>query len=173
MTDRFTEQLVKKNPSSQDNAKKIAVIAGLLILIAGTAFLAITSGLLIILTITIGLIYLGYYLLTGMGVEYEYTFTNGELDIDKIIGQRKRQNLITVDTSKFEDFGVVTADTPEKPDATLILCSDNTGEGEYYADLTTEEYGETRIIFTPGEKMAGYIEESLPRNLRYRKQHGI
>lgn len=173
MTDRFTEHLVKKVPSSGDNVKKLMLIAGLIVLVAGTAFIAVSTGWLIILTITIALIYLGYYLLSGMGVEYEYTFTNGELDIDKIIGQRKRQNLITVDAEKFEDFGRITADTPEKPDATLVLCSDNTGEGEYYADLTTEEYGETRIIFTPSEKMAAYIEEALPRALRYHKQHGI
>ncbi len=173
MSDRFTEQLVKKQPSSADTAKKLALIIGMLLLMALTIFIAFTTGLFIILTITLALGYLGYFLLTGMSVEYEYTFTNGELDIDKILGQRKRQNLITVDASKFEDFGRVTADMPQKPDATLVLCSDNTGEDEYYADLTTEEYGETRIIFTPGEKMAGYIEEALPRNLRYRRSHGI
>lgn len=173
MTDRFTEHLVKKVPSSQDSAKKLMLILGAAVLVIGTAFVAIVTGWLIILTITIALIYGAYYILSGLGVEYEYTFTNGELDIDKIMGQRKRTNLITVDAEKFEDFGKVTADTPEKENATLILCSDNTGEGEYYADLTTEEYGETRIIFTPSEKMAAYIEEALPRTLRYRKQRGI
>jgi hypothetical protein len=173
MTDHFAEHLVKKVPSSQDNMKKLLLIIGAVVLIAGTAFIAVSTGWFIILTITIALIYGAYFLFTGMAVEYEYTFTNGELDIDKIIGQRKRQHLITVDAEKFEDFGAVTADTPEKPDATLVLCTDNTGEGEYYADLTTEEYGETRIIFTPSEKMISYIEEALPRNLRYRRQHGI
>ncbi len=173
MTDRFTEQLVKKQPSSADTAKKLAVIVGGLLLMAATIFVAFITGLFIILTITLGLGYLGYFMLTGMSIEYEYTFTNGELDIDKISGQRKRQHLITVDASKFEDFGKVTADMPQKYDVTLVLCSDNTGTDEYYADLTTEDYGETRIIFTPGEKMAGYIEEALPRNLRYRHSHGI
>ncbi len=173
MTDRFTEHLVKKVPSSSDNAKKFLIIAGLVILVAGTAMIAVLTGWLIILAVTMGLIYLGYFLISGMNVEYEYTFTNGELDIDKIIGQRKRQNLITVDAGKFEDFDKVTADTPDREQATLVLCSDNTGVGEYYADLITEEYGETRIIFTPSEKMVSYIEEALPRDIRYRKQHGI
>lgn len=173
MTDHFTEQLVKKQPSSGDTAKKLAVIAGGLLLMAATIFIAFATGLFIILTITLALGYLCYFLLADMAIEYEYTFTNGEIDIDKIKGKRKRQHLITVDASKFQDFGRVSADMPQKPEVTLVLCSDNTGEGEYYADLTTEEYGETRIIFTPGEKMAGYIEEALPRNLRYRRSHGI
>jgi len=28
-------------------------------------------------------------------IEYEYAFTNGELDIDKIVNKRKRENLIS------------------------------------------------------------------------------
>ncbi len=173
MTDRFTEHLVKKVPTSQENTKKILMILGAVILVIGTAFLAVATGWLIVLTLTIGVIYGAYYLLSGLGIEYEYTFTNGELDVDKIMGKRKRLRLVTVDASKFEAFGELTNDVADRPNATLILCSDNTGEGEYYADLTTEEYGETRLVFTPSEKMVSYIEEALPRTLKYRSQHGI
>ncbi len=173
MTDRFTEHLVKKEPSSQDNLKRLLLLLAFVIIVAVTVFIAVTTGLLIILTITVAVLYAAYYIFSGMSVEYEYTFTNGELDIDKITGKRKRTSLITVDAEKFEAFGVLDDNTSDKPNATLILCSDNTGVGEYYADITTEEYGETRIIFTPSEKMVAYIEEALPRALRYRSQHGI
>ena len=173
MTDHFTEHLVKKVPTGQENTKKYLLIFAAVALIAITVFLAIFTGWMIILAITVGVIYGAYYILSGLGIEYEYTFTNGELDVDKIIGKRKRLRLISVNAEKFEAFGELTDDVEERPDATLILCSDNTGAGEYYADLTTEEYGETRLIFTPSEKMVAYIYEALPRTLKYRQQHGI
>ncbi|MBQ8514450.1 MAG: hypothetical protein IJ496_03545 [Ruminococcus sp.] len=173
MTDHFTEHLVKKVPTSQEKTKQLLMVLAAIVLTVGTAYMALATGWLIILTLTMGVIYGAYYILSGLGIEYEYTFTNGELDVDKIMGKRKRTNLITVDASKFEAFGALTDDVEDKPEATLVLCSDNTGEGEYYADLITEEYGETRLIFTPSEKMVSYIEEALPRTLRYRSQHGI
>ena len=54
--------------------------------------------------------------------------------------------------------------------AVLVLCADNTGEGEYYADLTTEDYGETRIIFTPNQAVLEAIQAALPRKLRRTQQ---
>lgn len=174
MTDHFTECLVKKVPDSSDNLKKILLILAAVIFTAGTIFLSFVTHFYLILAVTMVVLYGLYYFIKGMSIEYEYTFTNGELDIDKIMGQRKRQHLVTVDAGKFEAFGKMNADTPEKPDATLFLCSDNTGEGEYCADLTTEEYGETRIIFTPTEKMVSYIEDSLSPVLKYhRRQNNI
>ena len=50
--------------------------------------------------------------------------------------------------------------------AVLVLCSDNTGEGEYYADLSTEAYGPTRIIFTPNAAVLETITAALPPQLR-------
>lgn len=170
MTDHFTECLVKKIPDSSDNLKKFLIILAAVVFAAGTIFISFATHFYLILIITIALFYGLYYFIKGMSIEYEYTFTNGELDIDKIMGQRKRQHLITVEAEKFEAFDKMSGDIPEKPNATLFLCSDNTGEGEYYADLTTEEYGETRIIFTPTEKMVSYIEDSLSPILKYHKR---
>lgn len=167
MSDRCTEYLVKKVPDSKDNTKKIIIILALAVITAVSIYIVLATGLFLVLAITMALFYGAYYLLTGLSVEYEYTFINGEIDVDKIVGKRKREHLVTLDAGKFEDFGVVNADTPEKLNATLILCSDNTGVGEYYADLTTEEYGETRLIFTPNEKMVSYIEESLSPVLKH------
>ena len=99
-------------------------------------------------------------------MEYEYAVTNGEMDVDKIIARRKRVHLITVSTAKFDAYGEMTDAVPDDPDRTIVLCSDNTGEGEYYADLETEEYGATRIIFTPNEAVQEAIKAALPRQLR-------
>ena len=165
--DNFAEYMVKKRPDSQDNAKKAGIILLAVLLCAASVFLVFVTHIPFILVITCAIIYGAYYLISGTSVEYEYAVTNGEMDVDKIIARRKRVHLITVDVGKFD--GEMTDDIPDDTERTVVLCADNTGEGEYYADLETEEYGATRIIFTPNDAVQDAIAAALPRQLRFQK----
>ncbi len=167
--DNYAEYMVKKRPDSRDNMKKALILILLVLLCAASIAFMILTQIVFILFITCALICGGYFLLSGLSVEYEYAVTNGEMDVDKIIARRKRVHLITVQASKFEAFGEMTDDVADDENRTLVLCSDNLGEGEYYADLTTEEYGPTRILFTPNDSVREALEASLPRQLRYRR----
>ncbi len=167
--DNFAEYLVKKQPDSNDRMKKAGIWVLLILLSAISVYFALMITP-FILFITAAIIYGGYYLLTGLNVEYEYAVTNNELDVDKIIAQRKRTHLITVDIGSFEAFGELTEEVEDKPNATLVLCSDNRGEGEYYADLVTEDYGETRIVFTPNDKVTDAVMAALSPQLRLKMQ---
>ena len=168
--DNFAEYMVKKRPDSRDNAKRAGIIALAVVLCVASVFLVFVTHIPFILLITCAIIYGAYFLITGTSVEYEYAVTNGEMDVDKIIARRKRVHLITVQTADFEAFGPLTDDVPDDDSRTLVLCADNTGEGEYYADLTTEDYGETRIIFTPNQAVLEAIQAALPRKLRRTQQ---
>lgn len=168
--DNFSEQLVKRQPTSSDTFKKFWIAAGGVFL---TAVMIILSFLLIgTFWMMIGLIaaaVLGYgtfYLLQGTYVEYEYTFTNGELDIDKIIAKKKRRSLITADVRKFTAFGKYNDNLPETSDMTVVISSDNIAVHEYYADFDHEEYGNVRLVFSPDEAMLGNIKKVLPAKLR-------
>lgn len=165
--DNFAEYMVKKQPDSRDTFKKTGILALTVLLCAATVLLVFFTGIPFILLITCALIYGAYFLLSGLSVEYEYAVTNGELDVDKIIARRKRVHLITADASKFEAYGSLTDDVPDDEERTIILCTDNTGEGEYYADLSTDDYGPTRIIFSPNTAVQEAIEAALPRQLRF------
>lgn len=158
--DNFCETLVQRQPDGRDRARMIGIVVLLALLCIGTIILALRFSL-FILFLTVVFVYAGYYFLTGQYTEYEYAVTNNELDIDKIIAKRRRSHLITVDIKKFTAFGPYTDKTEDKPAATLVLCSDNTGIGTYYADLTTDAYGETRILFTPDQTMVEMIAITL------------
>ena len=100
-------------------------------------------------------------------MEYEYTFTNGELDIDKIIAQTKRKEMLSVSVGKFTDFGRYDVNTPEETaDMTIIMATDNIAEHEFYADFTHEYYGKTRLVFAPNEKVVSNIINSLHPSIR-------
>ena len=97
MGDVFVEQIIKKNLS----------LGGLAIRV-GAIFLVLIGVLLIPLfgilgiTITILLGYLAYLAFVYTSVELEYSFVNGELTIDRILGKRKRKPGETFDIRKAE-----------------------------------------------------------------------
>lgn len=173
--DNFAEQLVFKHPTSSDKAKKIFLIVGggimtaILLLIAvlslGSGSLLSLAGILLAAATGFG----SYYLVSETYVEYEYTFTNGELDIDKIIAKKKRVELVTVDVKKLKAFGKYGEASEETEDMTVIFSSDNIASHEYYADFDHEEYGSSRLVFSPDSRMLDMLATALPRALRQNK----
>ncbi|MFR1760195.1 MAG: hypothetical protein ACLSX2_10860, partial [Christensenellaceae bacterium] len=52
----------------------------------------------IVVFLVFALIVVGlFYIRVNIRVEYEYSFTNGELDVDKVVNNTKRKRLLTVD----------------------------------------------------------------------------
>lgn len=169
--DNFAEQLVKRNETAADKAKRVTtVIIGIIVtlallllaLIQLQSSLIATIGIILAVAAAFGT----YYLVQSSMVEYEYTFTNGELDVDKIVAKKKRSELLSVDVRKFTAFGKYDDGLEETEDMTVILVSDNIASHEFYADFQHEEYGNTRLIFAPDEKLLANIKKLLPARLK-------
>lgn len=170
--DNFSEQLVVRQPTSSDKFRKTIIIVGGIVFTLALAFVSF------LLLGSPGISMIGFLLAAAAGygtfifvqgtfVEYEYTFTNGELDIDKIVAKKKRTSLVTADVKKFTAFGKYSDKLEETEDMTVVISSDNIASHEYYADFTHEEFGSTRLIFSPNEKMLENIKKSLPRSLKH------
>jgi hypothetical protein len=101
-----------------------------------------------------------------MYVEYEYTFTNGELDIDKIVAKKKRREMLSVSVGKFKEFGRYDDAPEETDDMTVVFATSNIASEEWYADFDHEQYGSTRLVFCPNENMIENMRKNLPRALR-------
>lgn len=168
--DCFAEQLLKREDTSSDKIKKYLIYGGGIFITVGLIILAVlnmgsaVSVIMLILAMAAG--YATYFFGTSTYVEYEYTFTNGELDIDKIIAKRKRVELISANVKNFTDFGKYSEDMPDSEELTTVISSDNIASHEYYADFECEKYGKTRLIFAPNEKLLEYIKNYLPYNVK-------
>ena len=165
--DNVSEQLVTIKKSVAQKISYFVLI--FLIIISGLFIFLFTAPLISpLLGLVVGgiVIFLGLLFLSNSVFEFEYTFTNGELDIDKIIAKRKRKRLITVDIKGITDFGKY-ADAPKtQSDTTIINAHDGTSDNTYYADFRSKKYGITRLYFSPDEKTMNNINKYLPRNLR-------
>ncbi|SEH76591.1 hypothetical protein SAMN02910265_02575 [Ruminococcus flavefaciens] len=169
--DNFAEQLVKKNETKSDKNRRILflIVGGLFTLsILALSLLQIRNPIISVL---------GFFLAAAAGygtynffqntyVEYEYSFTNGELDVDKIIAKKKRREMLSTNVRQFTAFGKYSDDIEETDDMTIVFATDNIASHEYYADFTDESVGSARLVFSPDERMLENITKFLPAKLR-------
>ena len=173
--DNFAEQLVKKNETSSDKTRRVMVIvvgALLTLTLAALAILQLRNPILSLLGLALAAAagYGTYHYVQNTYVEYEYTFTNGELDVDKIIAKKKRREMLSTNIRQLTDFGKYDDGMEESDDMTVIMATDNIASHEYYADFTDETVGSARLIFAPDERMLENIKKALPARLRTKQQ---
>ncbi len=159
------EQLVKKPVTGSDRAKTYGVLAAAL-LVAVIVFMLVNiflgSTMIIVAIILAGVILWGGYWLTGeFNVEYEYCFSAGELTVDKIINQKRRKPMCSIDLRSADSF----TKSPRKlPDVTVINACGDSGE-QYAIEYTDTKYGRCVFLFTPDERMLEAVKPYLPRML--------
>lgn len=162
--DHYNEQLVAKSTDSKDILKRVAIGIGLLLVIMISAFGMAMFGMPMLIIVPIGGCYLAYILFTGTFTEYEYIVTNNEMDIDKIVGRRKRKRLITVKLSSVSQWGEYEGDAIAA-DATVI-AADGKGQNDKYLLANHDKYGKVAVIFTPSEETLININFAVPYSIK-------
>lgn len=111
--DNFHEEIVvKKNRALNDVLFALStVLMVLFALIAAFLLSTIMAGFsvpaLIILLVTAGLAFLLFWKRDTLRLEYEYSFTNGELEFAKVLGNTKRKELGKMTVRNVEAMGYV------------------------------------------------------------------
>lgn len=104
--DTFVEELVVRRKTVWTYLLQVAIVLGAVVLcVAFWLFVPFFNSVLMVITL-----YAAYILLKFQGVEYEYSFTNGELDIDKIMAKRKRKKLLEINHRKIMVMAPYTAE---------------------------------------------------------------
>lgn len=176
--DLFAEQLVVKIPTTSDDVKRAATIVVTVMTVIGSLVLTL-MGLTIALLLAVGAVAAAVYLMKMSHVEYEYACTNGSLDIDKILGQDKRREMLSVEIKDFTLYGK--ASDCEMSDTVMTTFSavgyppegsggtEDTEEmlEEYYAEFEHPDHGKCGLYFTPNLRMREAIEPFLRRELKH------
>ena len=182
MMDQFMEQVVtKRNQTVQNITYIVAWIS--LILMGAMAFLQFTSitavlsqyGFGVEFFITLGqLVVFGglavviYLYKDRVKLEYEYTFTNGQLDFAQVFNNRKRKNLGTMNIKNLEACGLVASGSFNRYINMQGIKRTNwflNREAEllyFYYQKNGEKH---IIIIEPNEEMLGMIKRSLPQGV--------
>lgn len=105
--DLFIEKLVAQKNSILENILKIMIIISTLLIVLllnGFALIFVVEVLSITTVISLGICYLGYRLVISIKSEFEYSLTNDELTVERIIAKRKRK---IVFSGSCKDFSAI------------------------------------------------------------------
>lgn len=175
--DNFREESVSKINSGLNTIVYILasvgmVLFGIIALMNLSAVLAGNFNIALIVTVLVfgALAYGCFVLRNNQRIEYDYTFTNGILDIAKVINNSKRKKLISTDIREFE----VMAPTSDEGFNRMLNHKGieqklnyflNRGGGLYYA-VFTHDGKKTLLVFEPSEEMVQMMKPYNPRNIK-------
>lgn len=166
--DRFNEQLVAKKADGKDKLIRILIIAAAAIFTAVSVIATVIFAMPMLILIGGGVCYLAWWMYGNTYLEYEYIITNNDLDIDKIIGKRKRKRLISIKLSTVTEFGQYKdGRTGEGADATVV-AADGTQENTWYIVCSHANYGKLLVLFSPEEDTVECINQGLSYSVRVR-----
>ncbi len=162
--DIFMEKIVRKRRDIKDQLITVGIIIAAIVLI----LLVLNFIPQMALFFVVGIGYVAYLLITTRNIEYEYAVTNGELDIDKIIAQRKRKRIFSASCKSFEIVAKVKSShyTPQyKNFKNQINCASSLeNDGVYFIALQYNNE-QTIVYFEPAEKMLQSFKTFIPRKV--------
>ena len=168
MADIFNEQIVKRQSTARDAAIRVCLVI-LLVLIGVFSFVFLN---IFALMVIFGTGYGAFFLMSYLNVEYEYTFTSGELDIDIIYNRARRKRLLSVNLKQIEIMAHI--DDPNhsgtfKSAQEIRDYSSGTKGDNTYAFLAVIDGKKTKVIIEPNDKMLKTFSKVLTRrNLHLR-----
>ncbi len=175
-TDVVFEQIIKKKFEAKDYLKALLyMFLGIFLPTLFVFLLALFFGLGVVIVNLLPfvvLIYLaGFIMMIGLirnlSIEYEYTFVNGDLTIDKIIAKKKRKRMLAFDVKLVEDMGIYESGkfAGEKDVTKLIYTDTYSGEGDLYLDFRHVSIGRTIVVIKSSERIGKALKPFVKRSL--------
>lgn len=164
--DAYLEQIVKHRKGYKDFMIKVAMIMSIFAVLAiGVIVGVMFNYYFIVIGFFLSLfdIYLCWYVVTSRDVEYEYTVTNNNLQIDKIMSKRRRKEVLSIDIKKIEGFDKLSEGRLKDNhcDKVLQLGTYDDDESQYRFIVQTNKYGKIMVVFAPNSKILDAIKLHL------------
>lgn len=111
-----------------------------------------------------------YNLRLAQSIEFEYSFIEGSIDIDKIIAKKKRKKVVSFDIKDAEVMARVDDDEHNSvykntPHGVSIINATAPGKGDVYFVYLNETGKRTLIMFCPSERMVEALWKHNPKSV--------
>lgn len=162
INDIFNEQLVKKQRTGSDLAKATGIWGGAVLLSLLLIWFIPYIGFMLAV-----LVFWGAFTLAGRtNKEYEYIFTNGDLDIDVIFNQAKRKRLVSIDSKRILAFEKVQNKEQIRQKYQAVMdCSSGTISDSLYALVYDINHKKTAVLIEPNEAILKGIRTYAPKTV--------
>lgn len=173
--DNYREEIVIKKNRTMNNILYallcvVMVLSGAMALMYLTVISYSESIVVSIIWIVVygGVAFLIWWKKDILRTEYEYTFTNGELDFACVFGNKKRKNLGSMRVKNVEACGLVTSGSFQRYVKMPGIKKMNwflNRDAELLFFFYQKEGHKHMIICEPSEEMVGLIKQYLPRGI--------
>jgi len=172
--DIFIEKLVVRKRQGKDYIIAALAVFGALFFSYAAFVLIINFALALlnfIVVIIAVFIFLCVRIISRQNVEFEYSLTNDELDVDKIFARRKRKQLVTVNARSFDIFAPTNNPLfeQEKSSAGLINIYDCSSKSKdaipYFIVFFNADRKKSLLIFEPNQKMIDGFKRYSPNKV--------
>lgn len=169
--DIFLEQMIKRKKTAMDFIKvAVCVLVALGIFLYVPAFLVIPMIGTILFAVCVLCIYFLYKMVCGINLEYEYTFTNGMMDVDKIINMRSRKSMVEINIRKLEIAGK--KDNPafqkylaDRNIKKIYACTRKDAEDLGFIVFQDKDGKNKMLLFNPNEELQEAIRRFNPQKV--------
>lgn len=161
--DTFNEQIIKKQFGLTDYLIfAAAILGGCVLILLSWAFIPSFS-MIILIAVCVG----AYYLITSRNLEFEYSVTNGDISVDKIINRRKRKRLVSMDAHDIEVFEKYNAEAHRQKsyDVKIFASEKDDGQNSWCFAGHHPQKGNVMVVFNPDEKVLSAIKPFLKRQV--------
>ena len=168
--DTFGEDAVKVRENASSKQRKAALVAVLVILLATTvSTVGILQLVLAILLIVDSIMVLREFVY-NKNVEYEYDYTNGSLEIAKIINNEKRKKIVTIESAEIKLVAAMGTNESLKFDHVQLKTYDCSAHDEEQKDYILVAHSEAKgndfkVLFTPSDKLLTAMEKYNKRDI--------
>lgn len=172
--DHFLEEIViKRNRGLQEMLYYLSTLAMILFALFGFWMISNLFYQFSVIALAFVLVFGGaavylYLFKDRLRMEYEYTFTNGEMDFAQVFNNQKRKNLGTMRVKNVEAFGPVQSENfrkminmPELKRRNWFLNRDANLYYFYYQKESTK----TVVVLEPSAEMVDTIKKYLPHGV--------
>ena len=169
--DRFLEEIVvKKNKTANEIlfvlSMIVMVLSGLYaVMMLNVLVYSFTVPGLIMTLLSAGIAVMLFLFRDRLRTEYEYTFTNGDLDFAMVFNNSKRKSLGSLKVRNVDSFGPVTGNAFNRYVSMPGVRKDNwflNRGSDLYFFYFQKESNKRLIVLEPSEEMVSFIKQYLP-----------
>lgn len=172
--DTFFEQIiVRKNTSVEKLIKILTIVLGSLavvLMLLLSFFRALGSLSFLLVPLAFGCAVLIYFTVKNMYIEYEYSITNGSFDIDRIKGKSKRERMVSLECSNFEEFGIYNESAKNslqnREFGGKVFAANKDSDNLFYAVVRHSKIGTVFIVIEPDDRVKSALKKFVPRQVQ-------
>lgn len=170
--DFFNEWIVKRRKTAQDYMSVAITVMVTCMVLYGIMLQFMAYKFVYFIPVEIAVVlFIAYKIIVSMNVEYEYSVTNGDIDVDRVISKKRRKRMVSVKLRNVEYFAPFEGEHIRVAEDTsirrIIDASSSLDAPRLHFVIYYNNSEKTLLLFEPTDEMIENFSHYVPRSLNH------